>query len=336
MIEDLREIDLGKEKKFFKGIGRLLDIMGLLGVVSSILILVALLFDFSQYMGRYSEIGYLDVAFSFLYSFLLTFLGSKIRKHDYYSNRYLALAFLVLFPAPFFGFLGILGIVLWILFLIRSIDGFLRIRKLRKGNRYQSVFDVNIPKLSRNGEAKSSSSELNGKIPGIATGYTYSGPGKIPFSAIYVGIITVSIFLIGFSMFYHFFWRPYQKESNLNQCLLEAKSTFESKKLNIENEIGLTQEKLSIIEREVEEKRIDFKKNNPEPEHKRNTGFAAAYRTPLDNLLGDAWLEWSKNYQNLGYPLVEISRKLDGLKKDSEIIKTESKDQEEKCYYLYK
>ena len=39
---------------------------------------------------------------------------------------------------------------------------------------------------------------------------------------------------------------------------------------------------------------------------------------------------------NLSYPLKEISWKIDGLKKDSEIIKTEKEDQDEKCYRLYR
>ena len=329
-----KEIDIEKEKKFFKGIGRLLDIIGLLGVASSILILVAVLFDFSQYMGKYSEIGYLDVVFSFLFSLILVFLGNKIGKHDFYSNRYLLLAFVVIFPMPFFGFLGVLGIVLWILFLIRSIYGFLRIGKLRKNNKYQLVFDTNTPSVAPVKKDNNLNTEVKEEISQVKDLPIHFGQGRVPFPSIYFGIITLSVFLIGFSMFYYFFWRPYQKESNLKSCLVAAEDTLEFKKTSIEKEKQVLQEKRGIVESEVEEKRIEFKKNNPEPEKQQYTSFGAAHR--LSTVLSDPWYKWSKEYGNLDYPLLEIGWKLDGLEKDSEIIKTEKEEQDEKCYKLYK
>lgn len=147
-------------------------------------------------------------------------------------------------------------------------------------------------------------------------------------------VITLSIFLIGFSMSYYLFWRPYEKESNLKACLVQAEDIFESKKVSIEKEKGLLQEKRVVTEAEVEEKRTEFKRNNPEPTKQEYTSFGGAHR--IKDLLSDPWYEWSKNYENFGYPLKEIGWKLDGLKKDSEIIKTEKEEQDEKCYRLYK
>ena len=232
------------------------------------------------------------------------------------------------------------GIVQWILFLIRSIGGFLKIGKLRKYNKYQLVFDTNIPKSTIINQEDQShifdDSKLgnNKKISQIKDSTSNYDQRRVSFSNIYLGIITLSIFLIGLSMFYYFFWRPYQKESNLQHCLIEAENTLESKKTNIEKEKEILQDKRNVVESEVEEKRIEFKNSNPEPVKQEYTNFGSVHR--IRDLLSDPWYAWSKDYENLSYPLKEISWKIDGLKKDSEIIKTEKEDQDEKCYRLYR
>lgn len=142
-----KEINVNVEeyKKFFKGLGKLLDIIGLLGVVFSIIFLIVLIFNFSQYLGKYSQLDYTGVALSLAISLLITFLGSKIKKRDYYSNWYLFVAFLIVFPMLFIGKVGLLGLILWILFVKRGIQGFIKIRQLKNDGFYPLIFDKNAP-----------------------------------------------------------------------------------------------------------------------------------------------------------------------------------------------
>lgn len=134
-----------KEKKFFKGIGKLLDVLGFLGIITSFILLSAVVFDFAQYMGKYSQIDYFDGLSGLLLSLLLVFCGNKLRKYDFYSDRYLIGTFLILAPVPVLGFIGGIGAILWLIFIIQSTRGFWKIYKLKKSGNYNLVFDYNIP-----------------------------------------------------------------------------------------------------------------------------------------------------------------------------------------------
>jgi hypothetical protein len=134
-----------RDKKFFKGIGKLLDVLGFLGILTSSMLLSAVVFDFAQYMGKYSQINYFDGLSGLLLSLLLIFFGNKIRKYNFYSNWYLIGTFLIIAPAPVFGFVGGIGAILWLIFIIHSVRGFVKIYKLKKGNNYNLVFDHNTP-----------------------------------------------------------------------------------------------------------------------------------------------------------------------------------------------
>lgn len=128
--------EIEKVKKFFKRFGKLLDIIGLLGIVGGILLLALVVFGGSQ--GKY---GYIDIAFIAGISSLFVFLGAKIGRYDFYSDRYLILSLLI---APTLLF-SIIGIILFVILIIQGIRGFWKIYKLKKSGNYNLVFDHNIP-----------------------------------------------------------------------------------------------------------------------------------------------------------------------------------------------
>jgi hypothetical protein len=157
--KQIKEIEIEKYKKFFKGLGRLLDVMGLLGIVAAILLFAGIVFDFFPYMGKYSQINFIDVVLGAGISSLITFLGVKIGKHDFLSKRYLVIASIIIFPLPFFGFVGGLGAILWVIFIIQSIRGFFKIRELKNNNKYEIVFSKNIPQNKLSGDISNKNSK---------------------------------------------------------------------------------------------------------------------------------------------------------------------------------
>jgi hypothetical protein len=203
-------IEIEKYKKFFKGLGRLLDIIGLLGVVASILLSVAIISDLLPYMGKYAQMDFVDVILSLAISLFITFLGVKIGKHDFYSNRYLIIAALIIFPMPFFGIVSGLGAILWIIFLIQGIRGFLKIRALKKEKVYDLIFDKNIPQSSLIKEFSNKKSEN-----------PINNTGKLKSVKNPLIIIILVLIILGVS-FYWFAVRPSQIRKECSWILVKA------------------------------------------------------------------------------------------------------------------
>ena len=210
-----------KNRVFFKGVGKLLDVLGFLGIITSFILLSAVVFDFAQYMGKYSQIDYFDGIFGLLFSLLLVFFGNKLRKHDFYSDRYLIGTFLVLAPAPVFGFVGGIGAILWLVFIIQSIRGFEKIYKLKRTNNYNLVFDQNIP-----------DSEKRNYVQPVT-------PSKIPMErsektktinyGLYKGIVLsiVCVVLVFGTLFYWYALRPANIKKQCSMVAMKAYSQEE-------------------------------------------------------------------------------------------------------------
>jgi len=148
-----------------------------------------------------------------------------------------------------------------------------------------------------------------------------------------VRLILVSGFLIiVFSIAYSFFYLPYKKNQNFEQCLKNSEDTLAQKQQEINERIEKLEKEKEIAQAEADQKRAEFIKNNPEPKKVKYENIFEEFK----NRKSDPWFKWIDQYDSFLLPTRDFGWKTNGLRKDLEIIQEEKKTNEDVCYKKYR
>lgn len=139
--------------------------------------------------------------------------------------------------------------------------------------------------------------------------------------------LTVGFLLISFSIAYSFFYLPYKKNHNFEKCLKNSEDTLKQKQQEINDKIETLDKEKAIAQADADQKREEFLKNNPKPTETGAKWF---------DIFNSPRHKWDEQYGSFLNPVREITWKINGLKKDLEIIQEEKKIDEDICYKKYK
>ncbi len=151
------------------------------------------------------------------------------------------------------------------------------------------------------------------------------------YSKFFFGIVSLSLLIIAFSLFYYLFFRPYQKESNFKSCLLKTEEDYVNKERGLSEEITKAEQGKKEIEPGIWKLVDEYDKDVPYPEYPKGvTSYGL-----LSDVSQKQW-KWKSDRVSILDPLKPFDVAILERKKDLENIKKEKKDQEDICYRRYR
>lgn len=145
----------------------------------------------------------------------------------------------------------------------------------------------------------------------------------------YLAIITFSVFLIGLSVFYSLVYLPYKKDGDFKKCLADADDIFLQNKQKIDLDLDVLEKNKKSIQNEIDEKLVDFAKNNPEPENKISATQGGGR---LAGVLTNEHSQWERKKESISNPMREVENKIKALNEDLVLLEKEKESNKKSCF----